>query len=176
MAGVAADSEALPGPTARLRGRRRAAGIYGSIITAAILAAGGGLLPTDALVIAVVVELIVYWLAEEYAEILGEQAVAGVVPTWQAIGEALASTWPMVTASAAPLAAVVLARVAGASALTAANAGLVVAIVSLMVHGWLAARAAQLRGWPLTVATSIAVGLGLVMILLKDLVLVHLHH
>jgi hypothetical protein len=81
----------------------------------------------------------------------------------------------MVTASYLPLLAVVLAAVAGASELTAANVGLVVAIVLLTVHGWLAGRAAQLQGWKLLVATSIAAGLGLVMILLKDLVLVHLH-
>jgi F0F1-type ATP synthase assembly protein I len=50
-----------------------------------------------------------------------------------------------------------------------------VAIVLLTVHGWLAGRAAQLGGWKLVVTTLIAAGLGLVMILLKDLVLIHLH-
>jgi hypothetical protein len=65
--------------------------------------------------------------------------------------------------------------VAGASALTAANVGLVAAIVLLTVHGWLAGRAAQLQGWKLLWVTSIAASLGLVMILLKDLVLIHLH-
>ena len=43
----------------------------------------------------------------------------------------------MVSASYAPLLAVVLATVAGASALMAANAGLVVAMVLLTIHGWL---------------------------------------
>jgi hypothetical protein len=81
----------------------------------------------------------------------------------------------MVSASYAPLLAVVLATVAGASALTAANVGLVVAIVLLTIHGWLAGRAARLQGWKLVGVTSIAAGLGLVMILLKDLVLIHLH-
>ena len=85
------------------------------------------------------------------------------------------STWPMVAASYLPLLAVVLAHVAGASDLTAANAGLVVAIVLLTVHGWQAGRAAGLQRGKLLVATSIAAGLGLVMILLKDLVLIHLH-
>ena len=74
-----------------------------------------------------------------------------------------------------PLLAVVVARLAGASDLTAANVGLVAAIVLLTVHGWLAGRAAQLRSWPLFFATSIAAALGLVMIALKDLVLIHLH-
>jgi hypothetical protein len=56
-------------------------------------------------------------------------------------------TWPVVSASYLPLLAVVLATLAGTSALTAANAGLVVAIVLLTVHGWLAGRAAQLQSW-----------------------------
>jgi hypothetical protein len=81
----------------------------------------------------------------------------------------------MVSASYAPLLALVLARLAGASDLTAANVGLVAAVVLLTVHGWLAARAAQLHGWPLFLATSIAAALGIVMILLKDLILTHLH-
>ena len=125
--------------------------------------------------ISVVVTLLVYWLAEEYAEVLGEQVEGGRLPSGASIWEALAATWPMVTASYLPLLALVLARLAGASALTAANVGLVAAIVLLTVHGWLAGRAAQLRGWQLFFATSIAGAQGLVMITLKDLVLIHLH-
>ena len=123
----------------------------------------------------VVVTLLVYWLAEGYAEVLGEQVQGGRLPSRASIWGALAATWPMVTASYAPLLALVLARLAGASALTAANVGLVAAIVLLTVHGWLAGRAAQLRGWQLFFATSIAAALGLVMIGLKDFVLIHPH-
>ena len=81
----------------------------------------------------------------------------------------------MVSASYAPLLALLIARLAGASPLTAANVGLAIAIVLLTVHGWLAGRAAQLHGWQLYAATSVAAVLGLVMILLKDLVLIRLH-
>ena len=175
MTSIAAGDGAGLGPVAGKVGRRRAAGIYGAIITAAILDTGGGHVSTAALTVSVVVTLLVYWIAEEYAEVLGEQAAGGRLPSRASIGGALVSTWPMVTASYLPLLAVVLASVAGASALMAANAGLVVAIVLLTVHGWLAGRAAQLQGRKLLVATSIAAGLGLVMILLKDLVLTHLH-
>jgi hypothetical protein len=159
----------------RHQGRRRAAGIYGAIVTAAILDAAGGRLPTDVLVVAVVVTLLVYWLAEEYAEILGEQAAGGQLPSWSRIGEGLGAAWPMVSASYLPLLALVVARVAGATSLEAANVGLVVAIAVLTVHGWSAARSAQLRGRQLLWATSVALVLGLVMVLLKDLVLIHLH-
>ena len=175
MTSIAAGDGAQVGPTAENLGRRRAAGIYGAIITAAILDTAGGHVSTTALVISVVVTLLVYWIAEEYAEVLGEHTAGGRLPGWGYIQGALTATWPMVSASYLPLLAVVLAHVAGASDLTAANVGLVVAIVLLAVHGWLAGRAAQLQGWKLLVATSIAAGLGLVMILLKDLVLTHLH-
>ena len=130
---------------------------------------------TTALVISVVVTLLVYWIAEEYAEVLGEHTAGGRLPGWAYIQGSLLSSWPMVSVSYLPLLAVVITKVAGASELTAANVGLVVAIVLLTVHGWQAGRAAQLQGWKLVIVTSIAAGLGLVMILLKDLVLIHLH-
>jgi hypothetical protein len=175
MTSIAAGGAAEAGPAAENLGRRRAAGIYGAIITAAILDTVGGHASTTVLVISVVVTLLVYWIAEEYAEVLGEHTAGGQLPSRASIQSALAATWPMVTASYLPLLVVVLATVAGASALTAANVGLVMAIALLTVHGWLAGRAAQLQRGKLLVATAIAAGLGLVMILLKDLVLVHLH-
>ena len=175
MTSIAAGGGAQSVPAAENLGRRRAAGIYGAIITAAILDTAGGHVSTVALAVSVVVTLLVYWIAEEYAEVLGEQAAGGRLPSRASIRGALVSTWPMVTASYLPLLAVVLAHVAGASDLTAANAGLVVAIVLLTVYGWQAGRAARLQRGKLLVATSIAAGLGLVMILLKDLVLIHLH-
>ncbi len=175
MAGITAGSGIKFGSAAKNLGRRRAAGIYGAIITAAIFDTAGDHLSTAALAVAVVVTLLVYWLAEEYAELLGEQAEGGHLPSRASIRGALAATWPMVSASFAPLLALLLARLTGASALAAANIGLTAAIVLLTIHGWSAGRAAQLRGWPLFLATSVAAALGLLMIALKDLVLIHLH-
>jgi cobalamin synthase len=60
-------------------GRQRAAGIC-AIVTAAILTAAGAQLSTTALAVAVVVTLVVYWSAEEYAELLGEHVEAGDCP------------------------------------------------------------------------------------------------
>jgi hypothetical protein len=174
MADIAAGGR-LPAPAGKTSKRRRAAGIYGAIITAAILDAAGGTIPTDALVVAVVATLVVYWLGEEYADLLGEQVEGGVVPTWAHIREELGATLPMVSASYLPLLTLVLARVAGASALAAANVGLITAAVLLTFHAWSAGRSAQLRGWHLLAASSIAAGLGLAMIALKDVVMTHLH-
>jgi hypothetical protein len=156
-------------------GRRRAAGIYGAIITASIMTAAGGRLPTLALALSVLVTLVVYWLAEEYAEVLGRQATGRHVPTWAHIRASLASRWPIVSASFVPLAVLVVARLAGASAFAAANVGVGAAVVLLTAHGWTAGRAAQLKGWQLTASTSIAAVLGLAMVALKNLVILHLH-
>jgi len=175
MAGIAEGRGTRRGTPAGSAGQRVAAGIYGAIVTAAILAAAGGKLPTAALVVSVVVTLLVYWLAEEYAELLGEQTEKGALPTWAYVRRALAATWPMVSASYLPLLALVLARLAGASPLTAANVGLVVAVVVMTFYGWRAGRAAQLHGRQLFFVTAAAAALGLVMILLKDLALLHLH-
>jgi hypothetical protein len=174
MADIAAGGRP-PAPAAKTSKRRRAAGIYGAIITAAILDAAGGTIPTDALVVAVLATLVVYWLGEEYAELLGEQVEGGIVPSWAHIREELGATLPMVSASYLPLLALVLARVAGASALAAANVGLITAALLLTFHAWSAGRSARLRGWQLLLAVSIAAGLGLAMIVLKDVVMTHLH-
>jgi uncharacterized membrane protein YdbT with pleckstrin-like domain len=173
MAGVDDSGETAPGAGGRT-GRRRAAGIYGAIVTAAIFVAVTTE-TTAALVISVVVTLIVYWLAEEYAELLGEQIEGGKLPTLRSVGVVLADTWPMVTASFLPLSAAVLARLAGASTLAAENAGLAVVVVLLGIHSWMAGKAVNLTGWRLAGATSTGVGLGLVMVGLKNLVLIHLH-
>jgi hypothetical protein len=175
MSGTAAGGKIRQKPARHNLGRRRAAGIYGAIVTAAILDTAGGHVSTVALVVSVVVTLLVYWVAEEYAEVLGEQVEGGRLPSRSRIRGALAASWPMVSASFLPLIALVLAKLAGASDLTAANVALVAAVILLTLHGWLAGRAAKLDGWPLVFATSIAAALGVVMILLKDLVLAHLH-
>ena len=164
-----------PGPSARSGSRRRAAGIYGTIITAAVLAAIGSRLPILPLVVSILVTLLVYWVAEEYAELLGEQLEGGRLPSWQDVRTALATTWPMVSASFAPLLSVVLAWWIGASSSAAANVGLIVAVLLMIFYGWSAGRAARLHGKQLAVITSVAAALGLLMILLKDVVLIHLH-
>jgi hypothetical protein len=174
VAGIVASGE-QPGPAAKAAGRRHAAGIYGTIITASILAAAGDHLPAQPLSVCILVTLVVYWLAEEYAGILGEQLAGGRLPTWPDIRSALAGTWPMVSSSCLPLLALVVARLAGASPSGAASIGLVVAVVLLTVYAWFAGRAADLHGRQLLVITSVGAALGLLMIILKDVVLVHLH-
>jgi hypothetical protein len=162
--------DAPPSPVQASAARRRAAGIYGTIVASAVLAAGGSHLRTLPLAVTVLVTLLVYWAAEGYAELLAEQAHAGRLPTWTQLRAALAAIWPMVSASYVPLLSLLLARVLGAATRTAATVALVVAIALLLVHGWVAGRASQLRGIRLFAVTLVAGAFGLVMVLLKLLV------
>jgi hypothetical protein len=150
--------------------RRRAAGIYGTIVASAVLAAGGGHLRTVPLAVTVLVTLLVYWAAEGYADLIAEPVHAGHLPTWAQLRASLAAIWPMVSASYIPLLSLLVATVLGVTTRNAATVALLVAIALLLVHGWAAGRASQLRGLRLLAVTLVAGAFGIMMILLKLLV------
>jgi hypothetical protein len=170
---AAESSEGEPRKSSPDRGRRRASGIYGTIVTAAVIAAGGNQLTTAALEVTVLVTLVVYWLAEQYAELLGEHTHAGRLPSIGQVGASLADAWPMVSSSFIPLASLLVARLCGATAFEAAQAALVVTIGLLGFHGHAAGRAAGVRGVRLAFVTATAVLLGVVMVVLKTLLQHH---
>jgi hypothetical protein len=161
-------------PSGHSGGRRRAAGIYGTIVTAAVIAAGGNQLSTAALEATVLVTLIVYWVAEQYAELLGEHTHAGRLPSLGVVRSSLVAAWPMVSSSFVPLVSLAVARVLGASAAGAADVALAVTLVLLVTHGHAAGRAAGLHGTRLVLVTATAGLLGIAMVILK-VVLQH-HH
>jgi hypothetical protein len=156
-------------------GRRRAASIYGTIITAAVLAAGGSQLSTAALEATVLVTLVVYWLAEQYAELLGQHTHAGRLPAASQVRSSLRESWPMVSSSFLPLVILLIARFCGASELAAAAIALLVTVVILVIHGHAAGKTAGLRGLRLLAVTGMAGLLGLAMVALKVLIQHH-HH
>jgi hypothetical protein len=139
-----------------------------------VLAAGGNQLSTAALEVTVFVTLLVYRLAEQYAELLGENTHAGQLPSFNRVRSSLAAAWPMVTASFVPLASLVIARLLGASAPGAADVALIVTLALLVTHGHAAGQAAGLRGLRLAMVTGTAGVLGIAMVVLK-VVLQH-HH
>ena len=152
---------------------RPAAGIYGLIVAASVLAAVGADLRTGPLALAVFVTLVVYWLAEEYAELV-EHVSAGQLPSWAHTRAALIAKWPIVSASYIPVVTLLVARLLGATPSTAVVIALVVITALLMLYGWRAGRASGLHGFSLVGMTLLAGALGLLMILLK-VALVHLH-
>ncbi len=142
-------------------------------MTAAIIAAGGNQLSTWALAVTIVVTLVVYWLAEEYAELLGEHTRAGQLPSRTVVRSSLSAAWPMVTASFLPLVTLAVARACGASSTNAAWVALGMAVVLLVFHGYGAARAAGLGGIRLVTVSGTAGLLGIVMVVLKALLQHH---
>ena len=122
-----------------------------------------------------VVTLLVYWLAEQYAELLASPSLNGRLPTWAHIRSSLAGTWPMVTASFVPVVVLALAVLFGASSVHAAYTALFVAAALLVLHGYTAGRAAGLRGRRLLAVTAVVALLGMAMIFLKS-ALQHMHY
>jgi len=159
----------------RRHARQIAGGIYGTIVTAAIMATVGTELPAYDQAIAVLITLTVYWIAHEYADLLGSHIAGAEQPGWQDIRSALSASWTMVSASYLPLVVLLAATVAGASDNDADSAGLAAAGLELVLYALAAGRAASLGRRPQIVIAASAAGLGLAMIGLKVFVLTHLH-
>jgi hypothetical protein len=112
-----------------------AAGIYGTIISAAVMASSHA--PTAATVIAgVAVTLVVYWAAERYARLVAERIHAGRKPTWREVRHQLGTGWELVTASALPLIVMAVFAMRGADVTTSVFAGLVCSTLLLCLAGW----------------------------------------
>jgi hypothetical protein len=151
------------------------AGIYGTVICASILASAEERALWVALV--VVVTLLVYWLAERYAEVLGLAAspddkgapnlTSGHKITAEHVRHVLSSGWPMIEASVTPLVVLLGSRLLGASNATAINIALTYTVFLLVFLGWLAATRAGLSGWPRLAATAFTALLGLIVVALK---------
>jgi hypothetical protein len=148
----------------RRRARQIAGGIYGTIVTASIMATSGGELPAAAETVAVLVTLTVYWIAHEYADLLGSHIAGGQLPGWRGIRDALTASWTMVSSSYLPLVVLIAATLAGAAATDAASAGLAAAALELVVYSLTAGRAASLGRRPQLVIAASAALLGLAMI------------
>jgi hypothetical protein len=123
--------------------------------------------------VTVLVTIVVYWVAEQYAVLLGEHTHAGRLPSRKQIRASFTSSWPMVSSSFLPLLSLIAARLLGASEFHSAAIALLVTVILLITHGHAAARAAGLRGSRLLLATTTAGIIGLVMIGLKALLQRH---
>jgi hypothetical protein len=148
-------------------GRARAAGIYGTIVTGAVLATGGGRLRVVPLGLLVFGTLVVYWLAELYAEVLGEHVHEGRLPRGAELRSLVGPSWHMVTASYVPLVVLVATALLGQSVTTASYAALAATVLLLLFHGHSAGANAGLSGGRLLGVTALAGVLGIAMVALK---------
>lgn len=141
------------------------AGIYGTIISASVLAAAHGD-TTFVVGTGVFGTLLVYWLAERWSEVIGSH-LRGEPFDWAHARRTFLRGWPMVQASYGPLLVLLVARILGASAETAINFALLTTIVVLIVLGTLAGRRACLSRAGV-IASAIFNGLlGMALIVLK---------
>ena len=145
--------------------RNAAAAIYGTIVTAALIAGDSAANVAIAETVApVAVALPRYWLAHAYAEYLARGIHDETPP--RAL-HTLRQEWPTV-GSAIPLAGImVVLRVASTSETTAVYAALWLAVVELFVFALAAARHNGLRGLVLLGTASISALFGIAIVALK---------
>ncbi|GAA4406982.1 hypothetical protein GCM10023168_22530 [Fodinibacter luteus] len=145
-----------------------ASGIYGVIVSAAVMSASHAEKAYQ-VIIAVLVTLTIYWGAERYARIVAERIHEGHHPSWTTVRHQLTHGWEMVTASTLPLVVLAVMSVFGAELVTAVLAALTCSTVLLCVAGWAVGRDGRLSPRERVVSTVVAGMFGVVFILLKTL-------
>jgi hypothetical protein len=146
---------------------RTASEIYGLIVASSVLAAGTHDEDVLHLALAVLITLLVYWLAETYAHVMAASHVRGRGLSWARGRHELQAGWPLVSASFTPLIVVVVTAVLGADINTAQIAGLICATILLFISGWIAGGRVGVTGFRRLVAALVAASFGLILIGLK---------
>jgi hypothetical protein len=151
-----------------LPGANPAGTVYGTITVGALLAAESSLRDTYPETIgAVVVALLVYWLAHSYAELLGGRLTAHERLTVSGLGRALGRDWAIVRGAGAPLLALLLAWAVGASQETGVTVGLWTCVASLLAFELLAGLRARAQPAELALELCIGAAMGFGVILLR---------
>jgi hypothetical protein len=145
-----------------------ASGIYGTLVSAAVMASSHA--PTaGAVIVSVAVTLVIYWAAERYARLVAERIHEDRRPTWREVRRQLGTGWEIVSASTLPLVVLAVFALAGASVVNSVFAGLLCSTVLLCLAGWEIGRGTRLSVLGRTALTVVAGGFGGLMILLKAL-------
>jgi hypothetical protein len=143
-----------------------AAGIYGVIVSAAVMAASHAE-SAAALIVSVLVTLIVYWSAERYSRLVAERIHEGRHPTWREVRLQLTNGWEFVTASALPLAVLAILRLLGVDLYVAVISALACSTLLLCVAGWEIGRHGGLTPLERLASSAAAGAFGAAMIVLK---------
>ena len=145
-----------------------AAGIYGLVVSASVMVAGVGYYTAPKLAVAVLGTVLVYWLAERYAELLAH-SVHGRRLTLAQTAHVLREGWPLVQASYAPLATMILCYFFGLSVSVSVLVALLVSTALLVFLGAAGGRRAGLSTFGVVGSALTAGTLGLVLIGFKYL-------
>lgn len=162
---VDADSTALSSDPHR----RRAAHLYGLIISGAVLATAPDELRLVRVALLMLGTLCIYWLAETYVHLMAARTHLRRTLTPRERRHIVVDGWPLVAASGVPLAALAIEALLGFETKVALDITLAVNAVLLFVVGWRMGRVSGLTGGRLVVAAAVAGLLGVTMIGLKTL-------
>ncbi len=139
--------------------------MYGTITVGALLGAESAQQETYLeTVTAVIVALVLYWIAHAYAGFAGERLKAGEPITPAGLGRAMMHELGLLTGAATPLLALVVFDLAGASLATAITAGIWTAAAVVVVIELVAGIRAELTGRELVGQTALGALLGCLVI------------
>lgn len=143
--------------------------IVGTVVCGATIAAGVGHTSSiGQLAAAIAAAVVVYYLAHVHAAVLGSAVSRGHHPR-DTLRRALRHSLPMLFASLLPLAALLVAALAGAEVRSAATVALVATTGLLVAYSWLAASRRDLGPWDRLASAAVGGGLGLLLVLVKSL-------
>jgi hypothetical protein len=145
--------------------KRTANGIYGIIVGTGVMAASHG----DAvrrLAVAVLVTLLVYWVAERYAHMMAKRIVLGRELTREERRVELSQGWELVTASFVPLLVLVGSSLLGVGLSGSVLSAMLCSTGLLCLSGWRVGNEAQLSLVQRLVSAAVAGAFGVVMIVL----------
>jgi hypothetical protein len=165
---------ALHPHTAGWRGARNgnfAAAVYGSILAAGVVASlDVGDVDATAMTISLGGTMLVFWLAHVWAEAISDRMHDPRPYSWRRLRTAASWHWPMVQASAGPLAALLLADVGLWTLDTGVTVALTITVVQLA--GWgIAVGWRTFDRWPAALLSGAVDGLlGIALVVLKTVV------
>jgi hypothetical protein len=141
--------------------------ITGTVVSAAAIAASAGHLTEDTrLIVAILGSVLIYWLAHLHARTLGDAVVHRTHPM-NVLRESLAETWPILAAAVLPVSVLLIAKVAGAPAQTAAWIALVASTVLLTVYSFLAGKRGGLGFVGCLLSAAVGAALGVLIAAMK---------
>jgi hypothetical protein len=147
--------------------RRRAAHLYGLIVSGAVLATASDDFRLARVAIILLLTLTIYWAAETYVHWIAARTLVQRDLTRDERRRIVADGWPLVSACAVPLAFLAAEALLGMETSVALNLTLAVNAVLLFIVGWRMGVAGGLSGVRLGLSTGGAGLLGLALIALK---------
>ena len=149
--------------------RRRAAHLYGLIISGAVLASAPDEFRLVRVAVLLLGTLCIYWFAETYVHLMAARTHLRRMLTRPERRHIVVDGWPLVAASAVPLTALAIEAVLGMETKVALDLTLAVNAVMLFLVGWRMGKVSGLTGGRLVFAAGVAGLLGVTMIGLKTL-------